>query len=191
MRRKIITDLYYGPDQGHRKYHTYEHAFRVATFATDYVKDTELENHIWSLWVAGIWHDAVYEIGRTDNEEMSAQALLVLHPNMPIEADMVRRTTVADHLSDSITFENDAPQAILLDADLISLSDPYDTFIKNQILILEENGLEPTPTNLRKSAEFLQKFLSKKSIYRAPKVVLEYEDSARENISKFINQYGV
>lgn len=182
---KVIHDLFYGPDQCHRKYHTYAHCFRVANFAASRAMDCPyLMKYAQSLYVAGIWHDAVYVPGSTDNEEQSALALLVLHPQMEYEANLIRRTTVADHLSDEVTDEIDPVLAILLDADLISLADPWEIFLSNQKLILQENGLDPElPENLKKSAEFLIKFFGRATIYRTPEIRDEYESRAFNNIT--------
>ena len=189
MRPKIITELFFGPDQGHRKYHTYAHCTRVANFASDYAINTKgMEQYANVLYVAGIWHDAVYIPGRSDNEEMSAQALLALHPQMTYEADLIRKTTINDHLSDAVTHESDPILSILLDADLISLSDPWETFVQHQRDILEENGV--SVNFLNRSAEFLTKFLCKEHIYRVPDIRLVYEKTARENISRINLEYN-
>lgn len=182
MERKLITEYYSTPT---RYYHTYEHAFRVATSAQYFAEEHSLgEEQALNCYIAGIWHDAVYVVGNTDNEEQTAQMLLLCHPLKIVPANMVRRTTVADHLSDEITWENDPMQCCLLDADLISLSLRWNFFMEAQKNIAKEHGFDDVTTE---HAKFLVQFLDKKRIYRCP-AMDSYEKAARSNIEQLLNE---
>lgn len=182
MERKLITEYYSTPV---RYYHTYEHAFRVAHSAQHLAEENGLtEEQSPDCYIAGIWHDAVYVVGNKDNEEQSAQMLLLRHPLKTVPANLVRRTTVADHLSEEIAWENDPMQCCLLDADLISLSLRWIFFMEAQRNIAKEHGLDEVTLE---HAKFLTQFLDKKRIYRCPGMY-SYEKSARANIEQLLNE---
>ena len=136
--RQLIMDFYSTPN---RWYHTYEHAIAVAHDAQFFAKTLELnEASQQQCYVAGIWHDAVYVWGNKDNEEKSAQALLSIHPNQEVAAELIRHTTLEDHLSDTATVDTDPKLACLLDADLRSMSLDYTVFCIHQLNIAKEAG---------------------------------------------------
>lgn len=182
MERKLITEYYSTPV---RYYHTYEHAFQVAMSAQHLAEENGLtEEQSLDCYIAGIWYDAVYVVGNKDNEEQSAQMLLLRHPLKTVPANMIRRTTVADHLSEEITWENDPMQCCLLDADLIPLSLKWIFFMEAQRNIAKEHGFSDVTLE---HAKFLTQFLDKKRIYRCPGMEI-YEKSARANIEQLLNE---
>ncbi len=65
---------------------------------------------------AALWHDAVYVFGASNNEELSATALLDFDASHSEAADLIRLTTIDEHLSDRINFESNPKASILLDA---------------------------------------------------------------------------
>ena len=81
---------------------------------------------------AALWHDAVYVFGASNNEELSATALLDFDASHSEAADLIRLTTIDEHLSDRINFESNPKASILLDADIVSLSFEYPDFIVQQ-----------------------------------------------------------
>lgn len=181
---RLIHDLYSTP---RRYYHTIGHARDVAYCSQNWAFDSNLSTQeILYCFVAGMWHDAVYKVGELDNEELSAQALLELHPHMQVAADIIRKTTIMDHLSPNITFENDPLTAIVLDADLRSLADEYDDFVRHQVNIAKEHGLSKITAQ---HCKFLTQFLVKDNIYRTP-AAAHLEELARENINRLNEEFG-
>jgi len=81
----------------------------------------------------------------------------------------------------------------ILDADLAGLAASWDIFVRNQENIIWEqvgNLEQPasellTPTNRRKSAEFLSVFLKKPYIYHTPEARAAYETAAWANIVRW------
>lgn len=172
-----------------RFYHNYEHASYVArlcdAMSIDLLESGKDQN---TLYLAAIWHDAVYVPGATDNEEKSAEALLSMDESYTEAAELIRRTTIKDHLSSEVTFENNPLLAILLDADLASLAtESYDKFVENQEKILMENGFSKDDFSI--SAMFLKQFLIKRSIYRTVYGKEHFEERARRNIQRFVDEY--
>lgn len=181
-------------DTPHRFYHTHRHAVDVAyaamhisrhmRFTVDERMEHLPERVADILWVAGMWHDAIYVVGAPDNEELSAIALLSHYPEMVVAADLIKKTTIADHFDESITWEENPMLCCLLDADIRSLSYSYDRFVAAQLEIAAEHGVcEITIAHV----DFLKRFLAKNRIYRAPMSDTK-EENARENINILIDQ---
>jgi predicted metal-dependent HD superfamily phosphohydrolase len=179
----LTADLITFYNSSVRTYHTLLHALQVAMIAKDLLikhDHTPSYKNIMDVYIAGLWHDAVYVAGSVVNETESATALLKFYPDRHESAEMIRRTTVQHHLSD-----DDYPIELccLLDADLDSLSSDYETFVQNNYLIQLE--LKTTPLE---SAVFLNKFLEKKSIYRTEEYKKSREQIAQSNIQRFIKE---
>lgn len=177
----LMNEYYTEPT---RWYHTYLHAVSVAEASSLWAKELGFsKSQCDTCYIAGIWHDAVYVPGAKDNEELSAQALLQLHPWATESANIVRKTTVEHHISDEITWDNDPLTCLVLDADLLSLAAPYNEFLQHQMNIAREHNLEEVTIS---HTAFLSKFLEKKSIFRSP-LASDYEAFAINNITRLIN----
>lgn len=168
-----------------RHYHTLVHALSVATAArrlmliTDRKTDYE---RIMDVYLAGLWHDAVYNVGSKDNESASAGMFSLFYPGRENVARLISSTTITDHLSEEPV---DVQLACLLDADLLSLSNDFDSFMRSNHGICVEGEL-----TRRAHSAFLMRFLSKRSIYRTAYMKEHYEQVARENISRYYKIYN-
>lgn len=176
---QTLIEAYHSPI---RHYHTLLHAMRVATVAKELLIISESDcnyQRLMDVYLAGLWHDAVYDFGSKTNEEHSAILFNSHYPDNSNVARLINGTTVAHHLSDESV---DIQMACLLDADLLSLSLPFVDFIKTQRLIRDESKSTLTaPTQ----SEFLMKFLDKSSIYHTEYCKIHHEAAARENIKSF------
>lgn len=177
----VLRKLYATPT---RYYHTASHAMSVSNAVNILCKSNGIEPE--SVLKAAYWHDAVYVFGATNNEELSALALLDFDASQSEAADLIRLTTIDEHLSDRINFESNPKASILLDADLVSLAYPYPDFIVQQKRIGLEAGVGYTI--VKGHADFLQKFLDKEHIFRCPNQE-HREKRARMNIEQLIKEY--
>lgn len=184
---QALIEAYHSPI---RHYHTLLHALRVATVAKELLIISESDcnyQRLMDTYLAGLWHDAVYDVASKSNEKYSAILFNSHYPYNSNVARLINGTTVAHHLSEQPV---DIQMACLLDADLLSLSLPFVDFIKTQQLIREESkstsrdGSKPTLTRSAQS-EFLMKFLDKSSIYHTEYCQAHHEAIARENIKSF------
>lgn len=178
---KLLRELYATPT---RYYHTFGHAISVARATDELCKTNGIEPE--NVLKAALWHDAVYVFGASNNEELSATALLNFDASHSEAADLIRLTTIDEHLSDRINFESNPKASILLDADLVSLSFAYPDFIVQQKRIGMESGVG---LNIVKGhVDFLQNFLNKERIFRCPSQERR-ETRARMNIVRLIEEY--
>lgn len=195
----MIQDLcdaakpWYDFNRENRQYHNWDHAVSVASSLPGW--------GFSSVLLAAYWHDAVYVPGAQEgaNENCSAAALIATSRNFPgvphhdvmIASDLIRKTTISWHLAseenlvwcDERSFSS---LSNLLDADLSSLAASYDVFLWNQRNIISENGGEWTPENIRKSADFLGQFLTRrKFIYHTERARKRWEVDAKANIIRY------
>jgi predicted metal-dependent HD superfamily phosphohydrolase len=169
-----------------RKYHNFGHAMAV-------VNQVEILSNGQSsleLVLAALYHDAIYMPGAPGNEEQSAEVLGIDAEEAGISMyaversqDMIRATKISDHMTNKRLIGS---QAILMDADLYSLSVPYSEFVQNQHNIIQENGGELVPENFKKSAEFLTKLAySRDKLYHTDGARYRWEEFAQSNIRKW------
>ena len=177
----LLRELYATPT---RHYHTFGHAMYVACATDELCESNGIEPE--NVLKAALWHDAVYVFGASNNEELSATALLDFDASHSEAADLIRLTTIDEHLSDRINFESNPKASILLDADLVSLSFEYPDFIVHQKRIGLEAGVG---YNIVKGhVDFLQNFLNKERIFRCPNQERR-ETRARNNIEQLIKEF--
>lgn len=178
MQTKICRELYSTPP---RLYHSWDHAVSVASMASVLGKihclDEDTQN---DLWLAGLWHDSIYVVGDSENEENSAKEFLKHYPDKEHVVEWIRGTTIANHLSsDPVSIE----QACLLDADLSPLALDNKVFLKNCLNICIEQNC-----SIRNQAIFLSRFLDKERIYRTDVLHETFEELARQNIMDLLKE---
>jgi predicted metal-dependent HD superfamily phosphohydrolase len=174
-----------------------------------------------SLILAAKWHDAVYFGTGEFNEYLSAKALIAEAQAAGISkggesfeiiheaAELIRNTTIGHHLdiTPRTSFNTKTTSFlldVLLDADLTELAVEYETFVDNQLNIINEglrarSGVElystPEPSDsegmehFHKCAAFLGKFLERPNIYRTKQAQQTYQNKAIANILKFRTRY--
>lgn len=180
-----------------RKYHNWDHANRVANNCLT-LTDCNPSN---AVIIAAWWHDAVYVpgAGSDANERCSAAALGMaakqIDKKNPLTASLkeavnlaqslIQYTTIEYHLHDK---KIGGDLAILLDADLGSLADPYIDFMYTQENIVVEAGGNISDYK-EKSAEFLHQFLTcREFIYHTDYAREHWEKAARMNIARYCNE---
>lgn len=173
-----------------RHYHDWEHALSVADSVLDSRESTD------ALMIAAYWHDAVYiptAIGN-GNEFCSAAAMENESKKYNIDQKiidtarmLIEFTTIETHLHvNAITGD----LAVLLDADINSLSYNWNYFVNNQDdIILEQYG--NIETDRKKCAAFLSNFLHcREFIYHTDWMRENREELARKNITRYIKEFG-
>jgi predicted metal-dependent HD superfamily phosphohydrolase len=177
-------------------YHTSVHANKVIE-GLFYLTEPDA-----SLILAAKWHDAIYipGAGSDANERCSAAALEQSFKNrIPNPTEMqtdviLKAKMLIQYTSIDYHFSRDEIRAggleYLLDADLWSLSADWDIFVKNQENIITENyGDREKDKNL--SANFLKTFLTvREFIYHTEFARANWEQRARNNITKYAQLYS-
>ena len=172
----------------HRKYHSAQHLLACLVHFELLRDQAEREHEVQvALW----FHDAVYEIGRSDNELRSAEwarsALRAAGATEPcaqrvFDLVMVTRHDVAPRTRD---------QQVLLDIDLSILGQPDAVFDEYERQVTDEfASVAPAQRRVRRS-QILQQFLDRPRLYHTERFFDLFETQARANLARSIRQLGV
>lgn len=160
----------------HRRYHDSLHLMEVLQVLTN------LSNEDPAVWIAALYHDAVYDPKSGTNEEDSVAFMREAHAEMGVEV----LPGVAELILATKTHRAETPgQAMLLDADLAILGAMPDRYEEYARAIREEYAHVPDETYRPARAAILRGFLQRDRIYRSPEMVDE-EARARVNLAREI-----
>lgn len=176
-----LTILYNEP---HRHYHNLNHIHQLLGEYEQYQKDTNddvySENIIESIW----WHDAIYNPYSSKNEFNSDRLYRatneIYHANV---SNAIMAT--AKHTFDQTDLGY--VEKLILDLDLSSLGHSYEEFAKNGDNIRKEYHFVPDTLFYEKRVEFLKAMLARKRIYYTDYFYNKYEEKARANITRAID----
>lgn len=167
-----------------RHYHTDRHIAACLTHLQD-VRDeaaypAEIEVAIW-------FHDAIYDTRRTDNEERSAtwaRTFLAAHET---DSSCVERITALILATKNHTASG-SDAAIMVDIDLAILGASAPVFEAYDAAIRREYEWVPETRYREGRMRVLTGFLARASIYRTPWFGKRYEQRARQNLERKIEE---
>jgi predicted metal-dependent HD superfamily phosphohydrolase len=166
----------------HRCFHDHAHLTQVL----DVLDELKAGPH---LHLAAWFHDAVYQPGRSDNEQVSAKlarqrlaAAGLPQPDIEVVARAVMAT--AGHRDFDPAFDP------LLDADLAVLGVAPAAYQRYRELIRQEFATIPDLLFRPARASFLRGMLARREIYRTPTCHLRIEAQARRNLQSELDQLG-
>jgi len=180
-RQSLLADLTAAHSQPHRRYHTFTHieyCLGELNCAWDYA--VHLEELRWAL----IFHDAVFDPHRDDNEVRSADwACRVMEDLCRPEDEKARVRGLI--LATAHTSEpRSADEALLLDIDLSILGADEATFDDYDRLIRDEYGFVPEPRYREARAEVLTSFLRRERLFHTALYRQRLEARARANLQR-------
>jgi predicted metal-dependent HD superfamily phosphohydrolase len=167
----------------HRKYHSLQHlseclvAFEQVRHLPDHPAEVEA-----ALW----FHDAIYEVRRSDNEERSAAWARkeCIDAGAPLQAaDLVASLILATkHNAMPITLD----EQVLVDIDLAILGASEMRFAEYERQIKQEYAFVPGFLFRRRRRAILQSFLDRPRIYSTPHFNAALEQIARNNLRRAV-----
>lgn len=188
-------------DEGPRAYHTFRHAQDVL-HRVDGIEDEIGFMNPDAARLAAVFHDATYVIGASDNELLSANAMMRVVYDYTTSAKgeeldkclddasiLIRATS--HHLTHQ-RFYLDWDSMLFMDCDMFGFASPWDKFQQNNADIDAEfkmgAGYDP-----EKYKEGRTKFLTTlyhKGIFRSPYFRKKYEKQALYNIREYLADLG-
>ena len=171
----------------HRTYHTVQHLDECfakldeARGLAERLSEVEL-----ALW----FHDAIYEVRSSDNEEQSAQwsqAAVAAAGLADAVGERVRDLILATK-HDALPRSHDA--ALLVDVDLAILGAPAERFDEYERQVRAEYSWVPGFLFRRKRREILEGFLQRPHLFTTEHFRSRYEAAARANLDRSIRQLG-
>jgi predicted metal-dependent HD superfamily phosphohydrolase len=163
-----------------RYYHTLQHVGQMLEELTPVLHVlTDSDATLFALF----YHDAVYDVLRTDNEEQSAaiarQRLLTLNaPDGKIVSCVHHIMATAAH-----TLSDNPDTNFFTDADLSILGTDTETYDRYSTQLRREYSIYPDTVYFPARAKVLKHFLGMKNIYKTDRFRRKYEEQARVNIA--------
>lgn len=177
----------------HRAYHGIDHIAALAQLFVEVARGPGWRAPI-EVALAILFHDAIYEPGRPDNEDRSAELAIETLRDTPISqavdiqriAEMVRATKTHDQLTNA----DDHDLAHFIDADMSIIGTPPDVYDAYAQAVRREFSSIPTPMFDRGRAAFLTKQLARASLFHTPWFRARYEAPARTNLARELATLG-
>jgi predicted metal-dependent HD superfamily phosphohydrolase len=181
LTEELREDLLARWSETHRKHHTVGHLHEMLD-AIAVLADAGVEFDREAVELAAWFHDAIYEIGRDDNEDRSAELARELLASSPIR-DEVARLVLVTKTHEVPELDNNG--AVLSDADLSVLgSEPF-RYLAYAAAVREEYADVPDEVFKPARAQVLSALLDGQLFHTA--VGRErWEERARRNIAEEI-----
>ncbi|MFW0789057.1 hypothetical protein [Gordonia sp. CPCC 205333] len=181
-----VEDLLVRWSAPHRRYHTVEHLKAVLAHL-DSLADHGVPFDSEPVYLAAWFHDAVYEIDRSDNEAASAELARDMLVGRPVElVDEVARLIEATTAHDVDVDDRNA--AALSDADLAVLGGTSDQYENYAALVRAEYADVPESVFGPARAAILDAMVSGGPIYATEYGRTHWEAAARENVTAEITR---
>ncbi len=179
----LLTELTGCYSEPHRHYHTLDHLDACLRHLASVRDKLERPHEVaLALW----FHDAIYEIGASDNESRSAkwarQALLAAGG----DADAADRIHAAIMVTRHDQPPQTADQQLLLDVDLAILGASPAVFDAYERQIMQEYQSVPSAAFRSNRRRILQGFLNRPRIYHSAAFLATREAQARANLERSI-----
>jgi len=174
----LREDLLARWSESHRKHHTVTHLHEVLD-AIGVLADAGLDFDREAVELAAWFHDAVYEIGRDDNEDRSAELARELLASSPMR-DEVARLVLATK-THKVSYD-DINGAVLCDADLAVLGGEAFRYRAYAHAVREEYADIPDEVFRPARAQILSS-LVEGPIFHTPPGRELWEERARRNIA--------
>lgn len=165
----------------HRAYHTVQHLEEC------FRKLTELEDHAQHLGEVelALWfHDAVYDVKRTDNEAKSAHWARAVALQAGVAKPAAQRIHSLVLVTAHEAIASDVDQQIVVDVDLSILGAPSERFEEYERQIRTEYAWVPEDLFRERRCEILAQFLARPKIFSTKTFLERYEARARENLAR-------
>ena len=171
----------------HRRYHTLQHLGecieRFEGVARLAAHPAEVEVGLW-------FHDAVYDVQRSDNEERSADWLRDAARADGVADDVAERVRALILATRHAALPSGTDEQLLVDIDLAILAAGEARFAEYEGQIRAEYGFVPEAAFVARRRAVLAGFLERERIYSTPRLHDELERPARANLAKAIAAHG-
>lgn len=180
--QKVFSIVQQCYQEHHRHYHNDEHINHCLELLEVAKSEMQLSDAI----ELGIWfHDVIYHIGASDNEERSAELFLQLSQGQLQEelrqhvGELIMSTT---HDSHPETMD----ERILVDIDLSSFGLSWDRFTEDGDNVRKEQSHLSDQDFFRKQMRFQESLLNRARFYFSDFFYEKFEARARENLSRHL-----
>ena len=167
----------------HRKYHTLQHLHEcldlLAPATAAAARPCEVEVALW-------FHDAIYDVRRSDNEERSADWASAAVAAAGVAAAIVERIRSLVLATKHTGSPGSDDERLLVDVDLAILGAPAQRFAECERQIRAESSWVPQPLFDEKRGAILRSFLDRERIFATPLFHSRFEAAARVNLARAV-----
>jgi predicted metal-dependent HD superfamily phosphohydrolase len=132
-----------------------------------------------------IWfHDAIYQLGASDNEQLSADLFMKVTDGLfqdDFREAVYQHIMATCHSSTQIT---DHDTQLMVDIDLSSFGLPWPEFFRDSKKVRQEMGHISDAEYYQKQIAFQQRLLGRPSFFYSDYFIEHYEAQARSNLAK-------
>jgi pantetheine-phosphate adenylyltransferase len=176
-------DLYRSYSESHRAYHNLAHIANVLlefdSIRHEIMNPDSVEIALW-------YHDVVYDTQRKDNEEESANRLLSAFGNQD-KTELVRLIMATKH---NVEMPETTDEKYIADIDLAKLGSSIDEFSENNTAIRQEFNWASEDEYRKGRRAFFHSMLDKSHIFYTAHFRNKYEELARDNLKRAIQELG-
>ena len=166
-----------------RRYHTLQHLCECIDL---FERVGALATHPAQVEVALWFHDAVYDVERSDNEARSADWLREAAGADGVAGDVVERTCGLVMATRHAALPSGIDAQLLVDIDLAILAAAEPRFAEYERQIRAEYAFVADATFVDRRHAVLSTFLERERIYSTPRLHDELEARARANLARAI-----
>jgi len=188
----LLAELQARHAEPQRHYHTWDHIEALRRWFGQ--RRADLTDPV-AVELAILFHDAVYDPTRSDNEAESAR--LLKDTDLPGLDDAVRaravrmiEATARHEIPDGLEPADQSDMAEFLDMDLSILGAPKAVFDAYEQAIRREYAFVPEPLYRETRRGILQRFVERPSLYFSDWGRVMFEARARENLAASIAALG-
>ncbi len=183
----IYADLVQRYSGAGRAYHNLRHIehclTELASFPEPCADRDTIEFAVW-------FHDAIYATKAKDNEEQSAELARAVAHNANLTASFADTVTGLILTTKHSVPPTSAAAQLIVDVDLAILGQPQPAFDKYERQIREEYDWVPAEDFRKGRAAILARFANRPNIYATEHFHELYENQARENLIRSLQQLG-
>jgi len=179
LTEELREDLLARWSETHRKHHTVAHLHEMLD-AIGLLAESGLEFDREAVELAAWFHDAIYEIGRDDNEDRSAELARELLASSPIRDEVARLVLLTKTHK---VADDDVNGAVLSDADLSVLGSEPLRYRAYAAAVREEYADVPDEVFKPARAQVLRALLDS-PLFHTPAGRERWEQLARRNIAE-------
>ena len=179
--RALFQELLVRYEEPRRKYHSVQHLSECLA-AFDHAR--HLAPHPAEVEVALWFHDAVYEVTRTDNEDRSAEWAVAELGSAGVAPEVAGLVSSLVMATKHIAMPTAPDEQVIVDVDLAILGASEERFAEYERQIREEYSLVPGFLFRSSRRAILQALLHRPRIYGTDHFHARLEQAARENLRR-------
>jgi predicted metal-dependent HD superfamily phosphohydrolase len=181
---ELFEDIQHSYASTDRYYHNLHHIHSMLKSARQFSEQILQPD---TVNFAIFYHDIIYDVLRSDNEERSSRIALERMAGLNVQAAIIQDVmkfilASKKHVIENSLTEND--MALFLDFDLSILASPWEAYTTYTNQVRQEYSAIPYTIFKEGRRTFLLDMLKRQNIFNSPIFRFQNEQQARENIKK-------